>query len=201
MPSPIVATTIQACILSAASNLIAQFITTYKSNAPFSIDVTPVLQFVIYTVLNAPPNFLWQSFLESAFPSTYVTPSPSAIAAAATNNEKELDKEEKTHELLETKLHIRNTTIKFLLDQTVGAAINTLLFSLVFAGFKGANTEQAVQIAKQDFWPMMSAGWRLWPAVSAINYTLVSTIEGRSLVGSLAGIGWSVYLSLIAGGK
>ncbi|RDW92492.1 hypothetical protein BP5796_01886 [Coleophoma crateriformis] len=201
MDSPIFSTTLQACVLSAASNLIAQGITAYQNDAPYSVDWTPVVQFVLYTILNSPPNFLWQSFLESSFPATYITPSSKAIAAAANNDEKKLDAEEVSHEIVETKLSVRNTTIKFLLDQTVGATVNTLLFSLVFAGFQGATTAQAVQIAKQDFWGMMYAGWKLWPAVSAINYTLITTVEGRSLVGSLAGVGWSVYLSLIAGGK
>jgi hypothetical protein len=127
-----------------------------------------------------------QSFLESSFPSTYLVPSTSAISAAASSNEKELDREQ-------------NTIIKFTLDQTIGAAVNTLLFSLVFAGFRGADMAQATQIAKQDFWGLMSAGWKLWPLVSAINFTLVKSVQTRNLVGSLAGMGWNVYLSLVAG--
>jgi len=67
------------------------------------------------------------------------------------------------------------------------------------AGFKGANLEQAWQIAGQDFWGIMKAGWKLWPIVSLLNYTAVRTVGGRSLVGSLAGMGWNVYLSLVAG--
>ncbi|TVY85719.1 hypothetical protein LAWI1_G008342, partial [Lachnellula willkommii] len=76
--------------------------------------------------------------------------------------------------------------IKFTLDQTIGATINTLVFSLFVAGFKGATVEQAVDAAKEEFWPIMSAGWKLWPLVSAVNYTLVRSVEGRSLLGSLA---------------
>lgn len=163
------------------------------------IEWVPAIQFVIFTIINCPPNFLWQSYLESAFPSTYLVPSAAALAAAASSNEKELDREEKTHELLEPKLSIRNTVVKFLLDQTIGAAVNTLLFSLVFAGFKGANLEQAVQIARQEFWPLMAAGWRLWPLVSAVNFTVVKSVQTRNLVGSLAGVAWNVYLSLCAG--
>jgi protein Mpv17 len=140
-----------------------------------------------------------QSFLESSFPSTYLVPSTSAISAAASSNEKELDREQKSDEILEAKLSIPNTIIKFTLDQTIGAAVNTLLFSLVFAGFRGADMAQATQIAKQDFWGLMSAGWKLWPLVSAINFTLVKSVQTRNLVGSLAGMGWNVYLSLVAG--
>jgi protein Mpv17 len=74
-----------------------------------------------------------------------------------------------------------------------------VLFSLVMAGLKGASWEQAVQIAREDFWGLVMAGWRLWPLVSAINYTFVRTVGMRALVGNLAGVGWSVYLSLVMG--
>jgi len=198
MTSPIVSTTIQACILNATSNVLAQFITAYRSNATYSIKWTPLLQFVLFTALNSPPNFLWQSYIESLFPSHYLTPSSSAVSAASLGNEKELDREEKTHEILESKLSIRNTIIKFLLDQTVSAALNTLLFSLVFAGYRGAGYIEAWEIAVEEFWPLIYAGWKLWPAVSLLNYTLIKSVEGRTLVGSLAGMAWGIYLSLIA---
>lgn len=58
---------------------------------------------------------------------------------------------------------------------------------------------QAAQLAQQDFWPLMSAGWKLWPLVSAVNFTVVKSVETRNLVGSLAGMGWNIYLSLCAG--
>lgn len=140
-----------------------------------------------------------QSYLESAFPSTYLVPSTSALAAAASSNDNELDREQKTDEILESKLSIANTIAKFLLDQSVGAAVNTLMFSLAFAGFQGASMEQALQICGQDFWGLMRAGWKLWPLVSAVNFTVVKTVETRNLIGSLAGMGWNIYLSLCAG--
>lgn len=44
------------------------------------------------------------------------------------------------------------------------------------------------------------AGWKLWPAVSLLSFVGLRTVESRTLVGSLAGMGWGVYLSLVAGG-
>lgn len=55
-------------------------------------------------------------------------------------------------------------------------------------------------IARQDFWGLMKAGWKLWPAVSMLNFTVVRSVTARQLVGNLAGMGWNVYLSLVAGG-
>jgi protein Mpv17 len=216
MLSPIIDSTIQASILAATSCLIGQAITAYRSNVCglrytsyrtlltlrqvlFSVDVRPVVQFIVYTILNCPPNYIWQTYLEGTFPSTRLVPSKSAISAASQNNEKELDREQDSNEILESKLHIPNTIAKFALDQTVGAAINTLFFCFVFATFRGASFEQAVQASKEEFWSLMVAGWKLWPMVSAVNFTVVRSVQTRNLVGSFAGMIWTVYLSLVAG--
>lgn len=71
------------------------------------------------------------------------------------------------------------------------------MFSLVIAGFRGSSYAEAIETAKRDFWPLVTAGWKLWPAVSLLNFTLVKSVEGRSLVGSLAGMVWGIYLSLM----
>ncbi|KIN04359.1 hypothetical protein OIDMADRAFT_17460 [Oidiodendron maius Zn] len=201
MPSPIINNTIQAVILASTSCVIGQLISAYRRETLFTIDLTRLTQFIIFAVLNSPPNFLWQTFLEQSFPSTHLVPTSSALKAASENDEKKLDHEEKTHTLLEPKLSISNTIMKFLLDQTIGAALNTLLFSLVFAGFQGANFAQAVQIARQDFWSLIFAGMKLWPFVTLVNFTLVKSVQSRQLVSGLANVGWGVYLSLIAAGE
>jgi hypothetical protein len=76
MSSPIISGTIQACVLSATSNIIAQFLTAYRNDvcspfpkAPsqtlinlqksFVTDFKPIFQFVLYTILSTPPNMMW----------------------------------------------------------------------------------------------------------------------------------------------
>jgi len=86
-----------------------------------------------------------------------------------------------------------------LLDQTISAAVNTLLFSLAFAGFNGLGYAEAWSEAKDQFWGLMVAGWKLWPLVSLINFSVVKSVEGRNLIGNLAGLGWGIYLSLTTG--
>jgi hypothetical protein len=51
---------------------------------------------------------------------------------------------------------------------------------------------------RQDFWPIMLAGFKLWPFVSILNFTVVPA-DKRLLVGSLFGVIWAVYLSLMSG--
>jgi hypothetical protein len=133
--------------------------------------------------------------------------------------------------LVEPKLNITNTLIKTVLDQTLSAAFNTLVFSFFIHGVQQAmprplgtplsTPDQSVNYllalatgavkpgsvdweainAKSyaEFWPMIYAGWKLWPLVSLVNFAFVKTVTGRNLVGSLAGMGWNIYLSLVAG--
>ena len=50
----------------------------------------------------------------------------------------------------------------------------------------------------QDFTPLMVAGFKIWPLVSLLNFTVVP-VEKRLLVSNLFGALWGVYLSLVAG--
>jgi hypothetical protein len=78
------------------------------------------LRFIVYTVLTTPPNYRWQEFLEQTFPTT-----------TEPKEEKSL-KDKPAHDDAVTgtggKLNIANTAAKFILDQALGAPINTLLF-------------------------------------------------------------------------
>ncbi|KAJ3467293.1 hypothetical protein MRS44_004857 [Fusarium solani] len=167
----------------------------------------PVFQFLLFNLICTPPNFMWQDFLETTFPAH---PKPKS------------SKEKNT----KPKLSVRNTAIKFLLDQTVGAALNTLLFStyvhsfrlalhpvpvitsipktVVFLTSPGALNFSRVDwptvwaAAQDEFVPFVVAGWKLWPAVSLVNFAAIKTVEGRNLVGALAGVAWGVYVSLVS---
>ncbi|UKZ55358.1 hypothetical protein TrVGV298_009180 [Trichoderma virens] len=188
-PSPIIQATLQSSLLAALSNILAQAITAYRNNEAVTIDWVPVFQYVIFTVVSTPPNFL--------------CPPPAP------------------------KLSIVNTILKFLLDQTVGAALNTLLFSTFTRSLRHAmvhapritNLPAAAKFwsspgavdfnrvdfglvwaeAKAEFWALMFAAAKLWPAVSLINFTLVKSVQGRNLVGALAGVAWGIYISLAMG--
>ena len=57
--------------------------------------------------------------------------------------------------------------------------------------------ELAWSDCKEGLWPLMCAGWKLWPMVSIVNFTLVP-LEYRIVVGSTVGLFWGVYLSLMS---
>lgn len=43
----------------------------------------------------------------------------------------------------------------------------------------------------------MVAGYKIWPLVSLLSFTVIP-VEQRTLVGSLVGLGWGVFLALKA---
>lgn len=53
--------------------------------------------------------------------------------------------------------------------------------------------------SKAEFWPLVIAAAKLWPAVSLVNFTLIKSVQGRNLMGALAGVAWGVYVSLAMG--
>lgn len=53
--------------------------------------------------------------------------------------------------------------------------------------------------ARAEFWPIVVAGSKFWPFVSLLNFTVIKSVEARNLVGSLAGVAWGVYMSLVVG--
>ncbi|KAI9880967.1 MAG: hypothetical protein M1830_009461 [Pleopsidium flavum] len=134
MPSPIVTATVQAAVLSATSNILAQAITAYRKDTSFSINSLPVIHFVIFTLLNCPPNFLWQEYLEQQFPG-YTT------STAVDNGGKGVT--------VERTLDMGNTIKKLILDSTVGAAVNTVLFTAVISALKGSSGGEIMVAIKQ----------------------------------------------------
>lgn len=92
--------------------------------------------------------------------------------------------------------------IKFLLDQTIGALVNTLMFLAYMAYFNasqqdGQDTWSAVAKDCSDkTWPMMKDGYKFWPAVSLISFVWIP-VDKRVVFGCSVGVIWGIYLSLI----
>lgn len=183
-----------------------------------------MLIFIVFNIISCPPNFLWQTWLETAFPGYSKDMSPqekgklvdekvgghsTATDSADTNlrgrnSEKKQssptpDSAPKAQEGKQ-QFSILNTAIKFLLDQSVGAAVNTVLFIMGIAKLRGQSWQFGWEATKAGFWPLVSAGQKLWPLVSLISLTLVP-VEHRMVFGSIIGIGWNIFLTLMAGGQ
>lgn len=151
-----------------------------------------------------------QEYLEKAFPSN-----PDPVVHPKKTDDKPP----------EPRLSKRNTAAKFVLDQTIGAAVNTLLFSTFMRSLRMASPHalpvtnftkaidfwvspgavdfsrvdfnQVLVASLDEFWPLISAGYKLWPIVSLINFSLVKSVQVRNLVGAVAGVAWGVYICLV----
>ncbi|RPA99020.1 hypothetical protein L873DRAFT_1828189 [Choiromyces venosus 120613-1] len=185
--SAIVNASIQAALLSAFSNILAQSLQAYKSNTSLSFDFAPACQFALYALLSTPPNFVWQEWLEAAFPAN----------VPVTINGKETEKNGDT--AVQTRMSKSNTLWKFLLDQFLGGPVNNVLFLAAMAGFRGLPMEGVVQHVRAEFIPLSLASYKLWPLVSIIAFVFVP-VERRLLFGGLVALGWNVYLSLLMAG-
>ena len=136
-------------------------------------------------------------WLESQFPG-YIEKTPT--------HDKEIEKQRELKDATtrkepkpeaEKSLSIRNTAVKFTLDQTLGATVNTILFIAGIGLMRGRSLDVVTADCREQFWPLIFAGQKLWPAVSIMNFTLVPA-EYRTVVGSVVGLFWGVYLSLMS---
>lgn len=88
----------------------------------------PLINFAIFAFLSTPPNVLWQQWLEATYPSQVPAPEEKAPT--------------------KQKLSVLNTAKKFLLDQTIGGPVNTILFLATMAGLRGLTAEEIIATVK-----------------------------------------------------
>ena len=161
----------------------AQQLTLPKSTA--SLDLKTFVHFLLFSLIITPPNYLWQKFLEDTF--------PTRLPGSKTS----LKRDSKTQQSADGEFSVSNTVIKFILDQSLGCWINTFLFIVGMGMLKGGSTAQIVSTLQHDFWSMVFASYKLWPAVCLVNLVLVP-FDYRMFVGNMAAFGWGIYMSLLA---
>lgn len=184
---------------------------------PYAVNPVELGQFILFSVLCCPPNFLWQSWLEGRFPGYAdklsqreqeqlvddVVTGQSSSPCLTSEKTKAMTTESTTpkNAMIKAKnqLNVTNTAIKFALDQTFGAAVNTVLFIAGIALLRGHSFPSIQDDVRNKFWPMIFAGQKLWPLVSILSFTIIP-FEHRTLFGSVVGLFWGIYLSLISGG-
>ncbi|KAE8354756.1 hypothetical protein BDV28DRAFT_130291 [Aspergillus coremiiformis] len=182
---PIVKATLQAALINAGSNVLAQTIQSYRDEKPFELDLQTLFQFTTCAFVMSPMTFLWLEGLESVLPGYAEKPATKP-------------KTEKGDRRKQKKLNVKNTVAKIVIDQIVGGAWATVLFSLTMGLLRGEESGVIVDQIRTDFWPLLIAGFKLWPFVSILNFTVVPA-DQRLLVGSVFGVVWAVYLSLMSG--
>ncbi|KAM3424212.1 hypothetical protein BST61_g11247 [Cercospora zeina] len=176
--------TLEATVLSGASGLLAQAFTAYKQQH-FSLDLAQILQFIVFSAITTPPNYAFQYFLEASFPAR------TAVAVdkpqAKGENEKIAPREDR--------LSIQNTIIKFFLDQSIAATVNTAMYICLMGGIKGHSYGYIIDDLYNNFCSLLFASYRFWPFVCLLNFAVVP-MRYRAYVGTAAGMIWGIFLSL-----
>lgn len=85
--------------------------------------------------------------------------------------------------------------MKFIMDQSLGAAVNTVAFIVLASAWQGHNFDQICIIVQREFYPMLCAGWKFWPLVTLLNLCVVPW-DYRPVVGNTAGLCWGTYVAL-----
>jgi protein Mpv17 len=77
MPSHLQIATIQAAVLNVISSVLAQLLHLYRTSTvlapptalnPLGLNYVAIIQYLITCLVLTPPNFLWQEWLEKAYP-------------------------------------------------------------------------------------------------------------------------------------
>ncbi|KAL4992839.1 hypothetical protein BDW68DRAFT_148960 [Aspergillus falconensis] len=184
---PIAKATLQAALISASSNVLAQGITSYREGTPFELDSQALFQFTTSALILSPLAFLWLEGLEQRFPG-FEQAQPARGKEKTEEEGKGKDKD---------KLNIKNIVAKIVVDQLIGGAWNTVAFIATMGILRGQDYEVIKGEIMKNFWPYMLAGLKFWPLVSILNFTVVPANQ-RLLVGNLFGVVWGVYVSLMA---
>ncbi|OAP64616.1 hypothetical protein AYL99_00588 [Fonsecaea erecta] len=181
--------TLEGAVMSAVSNTLAQVLRAYRGGGPF-IDPVALVHFIIIAVVTTPPNYKWQLALERNFPTSTTSSDDKGVDAR-----KKKDDDAPVASKKET-LSVTNTVAKFVLDQTIGASLNTIWFIIMINLLRGESASHILTTIQKDFFPMLIAGYKFWPIVTLLNLVVVP-VEHRMFVGGLAGLAWGVYVSLM----
>ncbi|KAJ5542627.1 hypothetical protein N7535_005050 [Penicillium sp. DV-2018c] len=226
MPSPLLVTFVQATVLNAIANILAQLIDQRNNKTPFILNTLALIQFLIYGIIIVPPNFYWQRALEARYPG-FPTRSEFAAACSAKNllsffsprswlsffasraalesdslpSHKDKDKEKSTVTPWKPRAQqisgLRSFMMKFFFDQTVASVVNLVLFVIIINLLKGQTVKRSWELVLEDFRPIMSARLKYRPVVSVLMYTVIP-VDRRVVFASACGVIWGVYLSLYA---
>lgn len=121
----------------------------YRFQRNFYLDFIQLARFIAYTLITAPPNYVWQQFLEKALPAY------PPMRQVHNHGDKDIElraMEDSIGEGIEpqndvpvqSKFSIRNTLAKWFIDCiTAGAIMNTVAFLVIMGILKG---QPAIQI-------------------------------------------------------
>ncbi|OAQ87666.1 SET domain-containingprotein [Purpureocillium lilacinum] len=171
----------------------------------FGLDLSQLVRFLVFTVLTAPPNFIWQQLLERRLPAY-------PVDARRQKKQQQRDVELKGLEeaardshnadhgsgMVTPRFSLRNTLAKWCIDcMTAGAVMNTVAFLAIMGLLKSQPGSQIWHNIKTETIPIIVAGYKIWPIASIISFSFVP-VHRRIVFLSFVGLIWGIYMSLVA---
>lgn len=106
----------------------------------------------------------------------------------------------KWYQVLQKRVNLGSTTTttiaRVVADQTVFTCTNLFVFLSTMSILEGGSPQEKLE---RSYWPGLKANWMLWPAVQAVNFTLVP-LQYRVLVVNIVSLGWNCFLSYLNSG-
>lgn len=168
---------------------------------PFAFSIGDFLRFMLLNIIVAPPNFIWQGWLEKTFPARKVVgashkPSPEEIELGESQGFLEKEKDVETEQKEE--FNWANTFKKWFIDCiSMGAIMNTVAFLIIMGLMKSKTLPDIGEAIRKDTIPIIVAGYKIWPIASVISFTFIP-VEKRIVFLSFVGFLWGIYMSLVA---
>lgn len=214
---------LQAMAIKVSANLVVQFIRQWKSHHDpdpanhVSFDLQHVIEFAIYGFLGSQVGNIIQFILEDWFPtggSSHTQGGGDVLPRVMTRDERQIPLEEIKKDddqdvsattgskarrwlNLDPNISWRNTLAKLILDQTIGLLITSTVFLTVTNIARVPHPLLVFPIIRERLWPLIKAGWHLWPLVAICNFLWVP-VRQRVLVAVCVGFGWSIFLSIFS---
>jgi len=160
--SPIITACSQATLIAALSNITAQLLSHYYRSTrqePLVFSLADFARFIVFTILTAPPNYVWQSWLERKFPARPVLRKGHREPSQADEEVyEEIDLgavedgslRQETGTAGSRQLSWRNTALKWFIDCiTLGALFNTIAFLVLMGLMKGKVMSDVMNVVRK----------------------------------------------------
>jgi hypothetical protein len=215
---------LQAMAIKVSANLVVQFIRRWNSQQDLdpanhvSFDPQHVIEFAVYGFLGSQVGNVIQFILEDWFPtggSSHTQSGGDVLPRVMTRDDRpipleDLSKKDDDKDLsattgskatkwlnLDPNISWRNTMAKLILDQTIGLLITSTFFLTITNIARVPHPLLVLPIIRERLWPLIKAGWHLWPLVAICNFLWVP-VRSRVLVAVCVGFGWSIFLSIFS---
>ena len=158
------------------------------------MNLTSLFHFVLFTLVSTPPNYLWQDYLERTYPAysrvagsdrhidaangkvSVVNPAEPDLKGQEAERRRRRDDNDDDVVGPEKKINLRNTMVKWVLDQSLGAGLNTVAYIAAMSYFRGQTQAEVYgtvqKVNTPSFFPPLSS-------------TGVNTCKSASLVSLL----------------